>query len=80
MKYDNLEIIIIQWKPTTIAHNNKHNKRTTTKHCTSTLQKKLNDTLNPFKDQFCINKAIAKIENNSLKVILTEKIDIKSYK
>ena len=33
--------------------------------------KKLNDILDLLKDQFCINEAIAKIENNLLKTILT---------
>ena len=39
-------------------------------HCTSTLQKKLQNALDQFREQFCINEAIAKIENNSLEIIL----------
>ena len=31
---------------------------------------KLNDTLDIFQGQFCINGALAKLENNSLKVLI----------
>ena len=49
------------------ANNNKQNKRTTKKYHTSTLQKnKLNGRLDIFQNQFCINEALAKIENNLL--------------
>ena len=59
-------------KIATTTHINKQNKEITTNYRTSTLQKhKLNDTLYQFKDQFCINDVLAKIENNSLKIILT---------
>ena len=48
--------------------NNKQNKRTTKNYHTSTLKKKhiLNDKLDIFQDQFCINEALAKLENNLL--------------
>ena len=45
--------------------NNKQNKRKTKNHRSSTYKKhKLNDTLDIFHNQFCINEALAKIENN----------------
>ena len=31
---------------------------------------KLHDTLDIFRDQFCINEALAKVENNSLIILL----------
>ena len=56
----------------TTAHNNQ-NKSTTTMYFTNTLQKpspqqhcKLSQEI------FCINEALAKIENNSLKISLPE--------
>ena len=54
-KYGNLEITINMIKKSAAAtNNNKQNKRTT------------RNTLDIFQNQFCINEALSKLENNLL--------------
>lgn len=72
MKYGHQGIII------NIIRNYYHNTiiaKINAQHIIQTHYKdcKLNNTANRFKEIFCINEALAKVENNSLKIFLEEK-------
>ena len=80
-----ITIQIILFEIPQSRNNNKYDKNLTLQHTiinkiNSQLQNnlqahykkhKLNETLYQFKDQFCINEAIAKTENNSLITTIT---------
>ena len=69
----NLYPTTIRSKYSITTHINKQNKGTSTNHCTNTLQKnKLQSILDQFREQFCINEVVANIENNSLRILLTQ--------
>ena len=71
MKYGHQGIIINiirnYYRNTIIAKINAQHIQTHYKN------RKLNNTANLFKKIFCINEALAKVENNSLKISLEEK-------
>ena len=71
MKYGHQGIIINiirnYYRNTIIAKINAQHIQTHYKN------RKLNNTANLFKRIFCINEALAKVENNSLKIFLEEK-------
>ena len=73
MKYGNQGITINMIKIITTTHNNNQNKSTTTMYFTNTLQKPSTQQRCKLSQEiFCINDALAKIENNSLKISLPE--------